>query len=337
MTLRQGRAYAPPTVSNVRVPGFLRSFDQAGWWGPHAPDAEPLSVVQLIRSGTLDAELAGLLWLLLEARVPVLVAAGPRLAGKTTVLTALLEFLPPTAAIHQLEGWAEDFDWLPEAARLGWRPQRDLRSVAAPQGIGARSAATPPVSAAAVSATTGYLVANELSPHLPFYTWGEQARIAIRALSLGYGRGATIHAESLQDVFDTLHAPDVRLTDDELSNLGVVLVLRAFRGERGDVVRRVAAAHYVRAVSRDAGGHVQRLPPAVLAIWDQQGDSFEHFAWGVTAELAARVGCRPGDFEAEHARRRDVLAALAAAGVESVPDVRAAIDGYRLSSNGHRH
>jgi len=323
-------------VSNVHVPGFLRSFDQAAWWGPHAPDAGPLSIVHLIRAGTLDAELAGLLWLLLEARVPVLVAAGPRLAGKTTLLTALLEFLPPAATIHQLQGWAEDFAWLPDAARLGWRPDGDGmpgRTRVRPGGAGVPAATGAPM----ISPATGYLVANELSPHLPFYTWGEQARIAIRALSLGYGLGATIHAESLQDVFDTLRAPDVRLTDDELSNLGVVLVLRAFRGDRGDIVRRVAAAHYVRAVSRDAGGHVQRLPPAVLATWDQQGDTFEHFAWGVTAELSDRIGRRPGDFETEHARRRDVLAALAAGGVESVADVRTAIDGYRLSAAGHRH
>jgi type IV secretory pathway ATPase VirB11/archaellum biosynthesis ATPase len=290
-----------------------------------------MSVVQLIRAGTLDAELAALLWLLVEARVPLLVAAGPRLAGKTTLLTALLEFLPAAATIHQLEGYAEDFAWLPEAHQLGWKQEGANRAD--------RSTPLQPAGhrTSAISPATGYLVANELSPHLPFYTWGEQARIAIRALSLGYGLGATIHADSLEELFDGLRAPDVRLTDDELSHLGVVVILRPFRGEGREVLRRVVAVHYVRPMSRDAAGHVQRLAPAVLATWDPKRDAFEHFAWGLTPELAARVGRRAGDFEVEQARRRELLEALAQSGLETFADVRTAIDGYRMSSASQRH
>ena len=51
----------------------------------------------------------------------------------------------------------------------------------------------------------------------------------MRALSLGYGLGATIHGESLEDVFDQLRSPEVGLTDDEMSHLGVVLVMKVVR------------------------------------------------------------------------------------------------------------
>ena len=66
-----------------------------GRWAfrPLAP--EPRSVVELIRAGTLDAELAAMLWLLIEGRVPVVVAATEGGAGKTTLLDALLVFLAP--------------------------------------------------------------------------------------------------------------------------------------------------------------------------------------------------------------------------------------------------
>jgi hypothetical protein len=281
-----------------------------------------MSVVQLMRGGTLDAELAGLLWLLVEARTPLVVAAGPSGAGKSTLLHACLQFLPPDVRDHELGGYDEDFAWLPEARRLGWHPD-GLRDGRGP-GDGS------------VNPRSVYLLAHELSPHLPIYTWGEQARIAVRAASVGYGLGATVHGESLEDVFAALQGRDVGLTGDELTHLGVVLILRAFRAPSRDVVRRVVAAHYVRPISRDAGGHVQRPGPAVLATLDPQTDTFEHFSWGVMAELAARAGLRPGDFEAEHERRRDLLEALAAAGVESPADVRAAIDGHRLAA-GHRH
>ena len=293
-----------------------------GWWGFHPIPPEPRSIVELIRSGTLDAELGGLLWLLLEARVPLVVAAQRSRTGKTTLLNALLDFLPAATRRVELAGITETFDWLPHARELGWR------SDAVVAGDSPREAATDP--------TSSVLVAAELSDHLPSYTWGDAARVAIRAVSVGYGLAATIHADSLEEVFDALHRPPVALTDDELSRIGVVVVVRALTPPPGDTnsgpMRRVAAAHYVRPVARDQHGHVQRLGPAVLATWDPNEDEFEHFAWGVIPELAERTGRRAGDFEAELERRRDYLAGLASAGVTAVDAVRTALDGYRAAT-----
>ena len=281
------------------------------WAIRHVPPT-PRSIVELIRSGTLDAELAATLWLLIEGRVPLIVGALPRLAGKTTLLDALLMFLAPGTRTVELEGAMETFDWLPQAPELGWRR---------PSSPTLRD--HPPA-----RPDDTILLIPELSDHLPSYTWGAEARIAIRAASIGYGLAATIHADSLDDVFDQLSRPPVSLGDDELSRLGVVLILRPV----GDGLRRIVAAHYVRPVARDEHGHVQRLGPAVLATWDPNDDRFEHFGWGITPELALRVNKRPGDFEAEVDRRRDYLAGLAEAGITDVDDVRAAIDGYRATA-----
>lgn len=290
-----------------------------GWWGSHPSPPQPRSIVELIRAGTIDAELAALVWLLVEARVPLIVAAQRSRTGKSTLLEALLDFLPPGAQRRELDGVAETFDWLPHARDLGWRQ-------------------APPVAAPAAPADpeTTWLIAQELSDHLPTYVWGDTARVALRAVSLGFGLGATIHADSLEEVFDALHGPPVALTDDELTRLGVVLIVRAYPPPPGDVeagpVRRVVAAHYVRPLARDAHGHVQRLGPAVLATWDEREDDFEHFSWGILPELADRTGRRAGDFEQELERRRDYLDGLAAAGVVDVDRVRIAIDGYRATA-----
>ena len=289
------------------------------WWGFRPPPPEPRSVVQLIRDGTLDPELTALLWLLIEARLPLIVAALPGRAGKTTLLEALLDFLPPGTKRIELAGILETFDWLPHARELGW--QLTSPPIQHPQPI---------------NPATTYLVAPELSDHLAAYTWGDHARIAVRALAVGYGLGATIHAGSLEEVLNQLHEPPVALTDDELSRLGVVLILRVLAPPPGDAyagpIRRVSAAHYLRPLARDEHGHLQRLGPAVLATWNETKDAHEHFAWGVTTELANRVGRRPGEFEEELARRREYLAGLAQARVTEPADVRAAIDGYRATS-----
>ncbi len=58
-------------------------------------------------------------------------------------------------------------------------------------------------------------------------------------------------------------------------------------------------------------------------------DAFEHFGWGVTPELARRVGRPAGDFEIEADRRREHLEALVQAGVTGPDAARAAIRAYR--------
>jgi hypothetical protein len=287
-----------------------------GWWGFRPSPPEPRSIVQLIREGTLDAELAALLWLLVEARLPIVVAARQGQAGKTTLLEAVLDFLPPGTRRIELAGALETFDWLPHARELGWQ-----------------LTAPPSTPAQPINPATTYLIAPELSDHLAAYTWGDHARIAVRSLAVGYGLGATIHASSLEEVLGQLHAPPVALTEDELSRLGVVLILRLLPPPPGDAyagpMRRVGAAHYLRPLARDEHGHLQRLGPAVLATWNEVRDSFEHFAWGVITELAERVGRTPAEFNSEMASRRAYLAGLAQAGVVDPPEVRAAIDGYR--------
>jgi hypothetical protein len=262
------------------------------------PQRHPRSIVELIRLGTMDAELASLLWLLVESRLPVTVAALTGGVGKSTVLGALLALLPPGIRQVELAGVDETFAWLPGA---------DPKET--------------------------YLVVPELSNHLPAYTWGAGARMAIHAAGRGFGLGATIHADSLEEVFDALRSPGVGATEDELSWLGLVLVMRAERSAApnpdGSPARRIVAAHYLRPFARDAGGHIQRLPPAVLATWDPRDDSFEHFAWGLISELALRAGQKAGEFEMEVERRREYLAGLAAAGVMGIDEVGSAVRGYR--------
>jgi hypothetical protein len=299
--------------------------------GPRPAGERPLTIVELIRAGTIDADLAALVWLLLEANVPLIAAAGPPLTGKSTLLHALLAFLPSNADVRELAGYFEDFDWMPEAAELGWRSEGPgPGDLIRPRGTAMAGTTTHTKRSGDTVRQRGttVLLAEELSDHLPVYTWGEQARVAIRAIGRGYGFAATIHAESLEEVFGDLGSWTVGLTQDELSLLGVVLVMRRVSAER----RRVVAAHYVRPVLRDAGGHVQRLGPAVLATWDPATDSIEDFSWGITPELADRTGRRPGDFEAERDRRSSYLTGLADARIVDPSAVAAAISGFRAEA-----
>ena len=256
-----------PTIPGVTDPRSRPHRPAAATIGAVGNGPTP-SLVELIARGVLDAELAALVWVLVEARIPLVVAApSGRLAAGGQLLAGVIGSIHPEEAVDAL---------------------------------------TAPLGAAGAG-----------------------------SLVRGRRAGGVLEAESLAEVRQRLGGGPLPLTEDQLTFLGCVLVI----GDVGDARRgplRVTVAHYVRPLARDAHGHAQRLDPAVLAAWDQRLERYEHFAWGVLPEIAARLGRRGGDLEADLHHRRDDLAGLAKAGVTDLGEVRTLIAGYKVRwGSGH--
>jgi hypothetical protein len=176
-------------------------------------DNNGLSILDLVDSGTIDCKLAGLLWILMEGRASVLVAAGPSFAGKTTLLHALLDFLPPGLQRVSLKGDYEDFKFTENS---------------------------PPEKT--------YMIAEEISNHGFFedYLWGYKAIRAFKLLSEGYALGATIHARNSQEVLYVLYK-HLGIPLPELARLGIVVNLHAVNGRTyyDDPIRRVSSVDLI--------------------------------------------------------------------------------------------
>lgn len=130
----------------------------------------------------------------------------------------------------------------------------------------------------------------------------------------GMRLGAVAAAPGLKELIESATGPATGLPEDAVRRLGLVLVVGLVPSVAPGPVTdrmRVLAAHYLRPLERDGGGHIQRRPPAVLATWDPVADAFDHFAWGVTGELADRVDRSQASFEELQASRAAGLAALA--------------------------
>lgn len=242
------------------------------------PPAEIVpSLPSLVAARVLDVQLAALVWLLLEDGVPVLVAAGETTGGDE-VIDAFAAALPADR-----------------------RP-----APAASAGAVALSAQTP----APVPAAGNRLV--RVPGRLALSTPAGTLRSSLSATTGRTGMAAVIDATDLAAVLAVLRGQG--LSDDEISFLGVVLVqeVRSEPTVGGSPPARVIAAHYLRPVARDAGGHVQRLGPAVLATWDPARAVYDHFAWGIYPELAARTRRRAGDLEREQEERMERLQSAAA-------------------------
>ena len=130
-------------------------------------------------------------------------------------------------------------------------------------------------------------------------------------------------APDLERMLERLHAAPAELPYDAIRRLGVVLVM-----ERTPDGPRVGVAHYLRPTERDGQGHVQRRAPAVLAAWDDTGARWEHYAWGITPELADRVDRSQADFEQRQLDRAGFLTALARSDPMSAEQWRAVVTRY---------
>lgn len=174
-----------------------------GWWGSRWTPHEGHSLLWLIERGALDVPTAAFLSLTVEARASLLVVAEPHEAGKTTLLTALLDFLPDGSDPIFLRGWYERFTF---------------------------REATPP--------ERGYLLCNEISAHLPTYLWGQGVRRVFDAVAAGYPLLTTMHATSAADALDQLAAYPLEVPPAQAARLDLVVTIGVgYAGNR--LLRRV--------------------------------------------------------------------------------------------------
>ena len=179
-------------------------LDTPNWWGgEHRASGRP-SLLGLIENGTLDLRTAALLWLLVERKSSILAAAGPQLAGKTTLLTALLDVMPTGYEKVLTRGTREDFSFLNNTAP-----------------------------------GDTYLLVAELSNHMPAYLWGEAVPRLFNALDQGYSMLATMHADTPEEALAILKDYPVFIPETQLHHLGVVVNLVLIYGEH-ELVRRVS-------------------------------------------------------------------------------------------------
>ena len=285
----------------VERPLSPRDYDlPVGWWGWNWEPPVPMSLVQLLGAGNLDARTAALCWMVLEAHGSILIAAEPPHSGKTTTVTAFLDFLPNDVRRVFLRGWAETFDFVRQTD-----PGRTL------------------------------LLANELSSHLPVYLWGPKAVEVFRTLRRGFALASTLHADSAEEAVAQLTG-DLGVEPEDLARIDLLLVMRMYRAAgpygaadpaidplgRGPIARRVVSAHRIEAGARGAA-----LRP--LVEWDRERDAHEHDEAAQVELLCLRRGGPVDELRDELARRVAYLRSLQERGVQSIPAVRDAVARYR--------
>jgi hypothetical protein len=203
--------------SLVERPLSPRDYDMpVGWWGWNWEPPIPMSIVELLEARNMDARTAAFCGMILEAHGSILIAAEQPHSGKTTTLTALLDFLPNDVRRVFVRGWVETFDYLKHTA-----PERTI------------------------------LLGNELSSHLPVYLWGPKAVRVFETLRKGYAFGSTLHADSAEEAVAQLTG-ELGVAPTDLARVDLLMVMRIYATLRGDYARRVVSLH--RLTPREGSG-----------------------------------------------------------------------------------
>ncbi len=174
--------------------------------------AGEITIAELVRNGTMSAEIAATLWAAVDQRASFLTVALPRLAGKTTTSNAVLTLKPPDVGLHHVVGDRDEMERL-KRERLG-----------------------------------GYLVVAEFSQApVPGYIWGEPVRRVFDALSAGYSLQAALHAPSAEDGVLEVTAGN-GVPDDQASALKLVIYIELYGNDPSSFWRRVVQLYEIERV-----------------------------------------------------------------------------------------
>lgn len=165
----------------------------------------PFSLIDLINAGSLTPRLTSLIWFLLSRRSSIVLAAVPRLAGKSTTLAALLPMTPP------------EMSFFPVGNSFSRETVRNTE------------------------AGSAYLVVNEVSPGLPHrYLWGDGVEELLRTRAEGHPVAVTLHAPTPEAALETFTSPPLEISNELAHGLDMVVVLRPGDGPSGRGVESLA-------------------------------------------------------------------------------------------------
>jgi flagellar protein FlaI len=166
--------------------------------------AEPLTPLDLIRSGTVPVELMAYIWLAVEHKLSIMVV-GETASGKTTTLNAILMFVPPDAKVVSIEDTREiklyHENWLAQVTRIG---------------IGEQQIEMYDLLKATLRQRPDYIVVGEVR--------GKEAMTLFQAMSTGHASYATFHAGDVNQMIYRLENEPLNVPRSMIQFLDIVLV-----------------------------------------------------------------------------------------------------------------
>ncbi|MCW4024482.1 MAG: type II/IV secretion system ATPase subunit [Candidatus Bathyarchaeota archaeon] len=295
-----------------RLTAFWRNeiSDRGSSFGIRKIRLNPFSPTDLIRLGTFNSELMGLVWYLIEHKINILVIGGTA-SGKTTTLNALSLFIPKNRRIVSIEDTRElrlmHDNWVPLVTR------QDKKIAGLTSGIDEMF-----LLKRALRLRPEYLLVGEVR--------GEEASILFQAMNTGHIVFSTIHAGSVDEVFIRLFNPPISVPPAMILPLDLVLVQSLVQSGHKEVRRCVSLSEI-----KEVDVENQKAVCSPLYTWNSQTDRMEKTQpmKRVFEKLKRLTGKNQEDILNEIRQRQNFLEELLSSGTQNYVEFTNAIDTYR--------
>lgn len=210
----------------------------------------PISPIEMMEYGTIDAQQLAYLWILMEYKRSILVSGGTA-TGKTTMLNVLCTFIPSEYKIVSIEDTAElnllSPNWIQSVTRTGFGGGEAASSNAQGSGGSRKSPgdiALYDLLVAALRQRPEFIIVGEVR--------GDEAFTLFQAIAVGHAALGTIHAGSINELMARIESNPMNVPRSLFSNLdAVIFPMHIMQGERS--ARRVANIVEVLELDRDTG------------------------------------------------------------------------------------
>ena len=279
-------------------------------YSPFGPDltiakvrAQALSVIDLIENGTLNSEIAALLWLSIEGLrirpANILISGGPG-SGKTTMLNALLGFIPSDQHLVVIEDSLELVtNWIGDVSSLESDDKLSLAD----------------------------LVKNSLRMRPERIVVGEvrgnEAQDMITAMNIGKYCMATIHASTVRETIMRLQSNPMNVSETMINLIDIIVVMKKI--DTNGQVHRVCDE-----IAETAGLEQKMVLIGQLWKFDSASANFRMVMPTTTYRdrLAEASGLSGRLIFDEIKKRRDYLERLVVEKIKDVKDVSVLCERY---------
>jgi len=233
--------------------------------------ADPFSIMDLIKVGTLDEKIAAYFWVILEHKMSFMIIGGTG-AGKTSMLNALISLMSQNDKIVTVEEVPELTPPLTNWTQLNSRESFQFGSNAA------ASIKIFDLVKVSLRYRPDYIIVGEIR--------GEEAFTLFQALATGHGGLCTMHADSLTNVVKRLTSPPMNV-----AKVYIPLMNSALHIQRVELPNSKEGMNFGRRV-RTIWEIEEYEQYREVAVWNPRNDTFE--TWFEDSYLLEKIASTTG-------------------------------------------
>src|SRR5713226_1435351 len=208
---------------------------------------DPYTVIDLVKFGTINVEIAAYLWMLVEAKMSFIII-GPTGSGKTTLLNAITGLVHPDYKIFSVEDVSEininHENWFTLISRTGFGLEGEGE-------IGLYA-----LLKAGMRHRPDYIAVGEIR--------GEEAYVMFQAMATGHAGLCTMHADGLESAIKRLQQKPMDIPPAYVSLMNCALVVKRVKESSGQSSRRVVTTSEIVSASSSHNAFT----------WSPKGDHF---------------------------------------------------------------